>query len=251
MATLAEPIVHGVPVEFGAQDQHAHALRHDGHRDVERRPRVHPGSDCGVSHRRCRPRIALCHPRGIPASALHRDRVLLPEPAGSELRRLVLVGEPDAEPLRRMGVGAGSSSLQTSSSARPRRSSPAPTRCNSSTASAGSARMRRTTTAWIAVVGVLWLLLVTFMVARGIRVTANFQWVLVFIEYLIVLAFAALGDRQDHRRASCGASRIRQLVQPAAVARSERTRDRIGAGGVLLLGLGHRGQCQRGVQGRE
>jgi amino acid transporter len=42
----------------------------------------------------------------------------------------------------------------------------------------------------IAFVGVLWLLLVTFMVARGIRVTANFQWVLVFIEYLIVLVFA-------------------------------------------------------------
>ncbi|MGA8633659.1 MAG: APC family permease [Candidatus Dormiibacterota bacterium] len=42
----------------------------------------------------------------------------------------------------------------------------------------------------IAIVGVLWLLLVTFMVARGIRVTANFQWILVFIEYLIVLAFA-------------------------------------------------------------
>ncbi len=28
------------------------------------------------------------------------------------------------------------------------------------------------------------------MVVRGIRVTANFQWILVFIEYLIVLAFA-------------------------------------------------------------
>ena len=42
----------------------------------------------------------------------------------------------------------------------------------------------------IAVVGVLWLLLVTFMVARGIRVTANFQWILVFIEYFIVLVFA-------------------------------------------------------------
>jgi amino acid transporter len=43
---------------------------------------------------------------------------------------------------------------------------------------------------WLAVVAVLWLALVTFMVARGIRVTANFQWVLVFIEYVIVLAFA-------------------------------------------------------------
>jgi amino acid transporter len=43
---------------------------------------------------------------------------------------------------------------------------------------------------WIAIVAVLWLAFVTFMVVRGIRVTANFQWVLVFIEYLIVLAFA-------------------------------------------------------------
>lgn len=42
----------------------------------------------------------------------------------------------------------------------------------------------------IAVVGIAWLLFVTFMVARGIRVTANFQWILVFIEYFIVLGFA-------------------------------------------------------------
>ena len=42
----------------------------------------------------------------------------------------------------------------------------------------------------IAVVGVVWLLFVTFMVVRGIRITANFQWILVFIEYFIVLGFA-------------------------------------------------------------
>jgi amino acid transporter len=42
----------------------------------------------------------------------------------------------------------------------------------------------------IAVVGILWLALVTFMVVRGIRLTANFQWLLVAIEYLIVLGFA-------------------------------------------------------------
>jgi amino acid transporter len=42
----------------------------------------------------------------------------------------------------------------------------------------------------IAIVGVAWLAFVTFMVVRGIRLTANFQWVLVFIEYLIVLGFA-------------------------------------------------------------
>jgi amino acid transporter len=43
---------------------------------------------------------------------------------------------------------------------------------------------------WIAGVGVLWLAFVTFLVVRGIRITANFQWVLVFIEYFIVLGFA-------------------------------------------------------------
>jgi amino acid transporter len=42
----------------------------------------------------------------------------------------------------------------------------------------------------IAGIGIVWLALVTFMVARGIRVTANFQWLLVGIEYLIVLGFA-------------------------------------------------------------
>jgi amino acid transporter len=42
---------------------------------------------------------------------------------------------------------------------------------------------------WIAAVGVLWLLFVTFMVVKGIRLTANFQWVLLAIEYLIVVGF--------------------------------------------------------------
>jgi amino acid transporter len=42
----------------------------------------------------------------------------------------------------------------------------------------------------VAVVGIAWLALVTFMVVRGIRVTANFQWLLVAIEYLVVLGFA-------------------------------------------------------------
>jgi len=42
----------------------------------------------------------------------------------------------------------------------------------------------------IAVIGIAWLAFVTFMVVRGIRVTANFQWALVAIEYLIVLGFS-------------------------------------------------------------
>jgi amino acid transporter len=52
-----------------------------------------------------------------------------------------------------------------------------------SSAAAGDNRL-------IAVIGIAWLLLVTFMVVRGIRLTANFQWILVFIEYFIVLGFA-------------------------------------------------------------
>jgi amino acid transporter len=42
----------------------------------------------------------------------------------------------------------------------------------------------------VALVGLLWLLLVTAMVVRGIRLTANFQWVMVGIEYLLVLGFS-------------------------------------------------------------
>jgi amino acid transporter len=42
---------------------------------------------------------------------------------------------------------------------------------------------------WTAVAGVLWLLFVTYMVVKGIRLTANFQWVLLAIEYFIVVGF--------------------------------------------------------------
>lgn len=42
----------------------------------------------------------------------------------------------------------------------------------------------------IAVVGLLWLFLVTWMVVVGIRMTANFQWVMVAIEYILVIGFS-------------------------------------------------------------
>ena len=45
-------------------------------------------------------------------------------------------------------------------------------------------------TAVVAVVSLAWLLLVTVMVVRGIRLTANFQWVMVAIEYMLVLGFS-------------------------------------------------------------
>jgi amino acid transporter len=47
--------------------------------------------------------------------------------------------------------------------------------------------------AWlVAIVGLAWLVLVTAIVVRGIRLTANFQWVMVAIEYVLVLGFAVL-----------------------------------------------------------
>ena len=44
-----------------------------------------------------------------------------------------------------------------------------------------------------ALVGLAWLVLVSAMVIYGIRLTANFQWVMVLVEYLVVLAFSITG----------------------------------------------------------
>jgi amino acid transporter len=44
-----------------------------------------------------------------------------------------------------------------------------------------------------AVVGLAWLIFVSAMVIYGIRLTANFQWIMVGLEYLIVLAFSITG----------------------------------------------------------
>lgn len=44
-----------------------------------------------------------------------------------------------------------------------------------------------------AVVGLAWLIFVTGMVIYGIRLTANFQWIMVGLEYLVVLSFSIAG----------------------------------------------------------
>src|ERR1700683_2898397 len=44
-------------------------------------------------------------------------------------------------------------------------------------------------TVWIAIVGILWLFFVTYMVVKGIRLTANFQWILLAIEYFVLVGF--------------------------------------------------------------
>jgi amino acid transporter len=42
----------------------------------------------------------------------------------------------------------------------------------------------------VAIVSLAWLLIVSYMVVVGIRMTANFQWVMVGIEYVLVLVFS-------------------------------------------------------------
>lgn len=44
-----------------------------------------------------------------------------------------------------------------------------------------------------AVIALAWLILVSAMVIYGIRLTANFQWIMVGLEYLVVLAFSITG----------------------------------------------------------
>ncbi|MHB8555828.1 MAG: APC family permease [Candidatus Dormibacteria bacterium] len=44
-----------------------------------------------------------------------------------------------------------------------------------------------------AVIGLGWLLIVSAMVVYGIRLTANFQWIMVGLEYLVVLGFSIAG----------------------------------------------------------
>ena len=44
-----------------------------------------------------------------------------------------------------------------------------------------------------ALIGLAWLILVSAMVIYGIRLTANFQWIMVGLEYLVVLAFSITG----------------------------------------------------------
>ncbi len=45
---------------------------------------------------------------------------------------------------------------------------------------------------WTALIGIFWLVLVTVMVIYGITIAARFQWLLLAIEYTIVLLFAVL-----------------------------------------------------------
>jgi len=103
----------------------------------------------------------------------------------------------------------------------------------------------------IAVVGIAWLLFVTFMVVRGIRITANFQWILVFIEYLIVLGFAIAAFVKIAGGHSAATPVSGSWFNPTSLHDLSTVGYRVRPRRVLLLGLGHRRQRQRGVPERQ
>ena len=46
---------------------------------------------------------------------------------------------------------------------------------------------------WVALVGSVWFLVMAYFVARGVRITANAQWIMSSIELVLLVAFAVLG----------------------------------------------------------
>jgi amino acid transporter len=46
---------------------------------------------------------------------------------------------------------------------------------------------------WVTVVGAVWFLVMAFVVARGVRVTANAQWIMSSVEVILLVVFAILG----------------------------------------------------------
>ena len=95
-----------------------------------------------------------------------------------------------------------------------------------------------------AVAAGFWLALITFICIWGIRWTTNFQWALLIIEY-VADRVLHLGHHQSGGEPS---GRFHQLplvvAEPVLDRRVLRAVRRLGAGGVLLLGMGHRHQPQ-------
>lgn len=57
-------------------------------------------------------------------------------------------------------------------------------------------------TGWVTLVGAIWFLVMAYFVARGIRVTANAQWIMSSVEILLLIVFAVLGLLHAHKTVS-------------------------------------------------
>ncbi len=52
---------------------------------------------------------------------------------------------------------------------------------------------------WVTLVGAIWFLVMAYFVARGVRITANAQWIMSSIEVLLLVIFGVLGIFHHHR----------------------------------------------------
>ena len=52
---------------------------------------------------------------------------------------------------------------------------------------------------WVTLVGAVWFLVMAYFVARGVRITANAQWIMSSIEVLLLVVFGVLGLFHHHR----------------------------------------------------
>ena len=109
------------------------------------------------------------------------------------------------------------------------------------------------TSGWVLLVGVLWIVVMTYICYRGIEVSANFQKALLGIELvmLAVLSITALVKVGTGTRAAGPPDPEPVLAQPVPHLQLQRLHRRHHPHGVHLLGLGHGGRGQRGDQGQE
>ena len=108
------------------------------------------------------------------------------------------------------------------------------------------------TSGWVLLVGVVWIIAMTYICYRGIEVSARLQRVLLGVEIVMLLVFSVVALTRvgtGHHPAGLG-DPVDLLVQPVPHLELLRVRRRADPDAVHLLGLGHRGRGQRGDQGQ-
>ena len=153
------------------------------------RPRLQPGGDPVLRGRRRRPQVPRGRGAGLHPHAALLDRLQRDEQGRPGLRHHVHLGARGRSGRRPAGRAAGPSSPPTSWSWPAWRRSPGST-C--SCCSAPTASARTPTSAWVLLVGIGWIVAMTYICYRGIEVSAWFQRILLTVE--VVMLLVLLGD---------------------------------------------------------
>ena len=109
------------------------------------------------------------------------------------------------------------------------------------------------TNAWlVAGIAVVWLALITFITVYSVRWTANTQWAFMLLQYGVLLGTSTGGIVKVAAQHPAGSTGFHlSWLGPSLDQRLPGPGGRRRPRPVLLLGLGHRGQPQRGVQERQ